>query len=66
MAFEARTVTKEDTLSIPVKAGGGCAVKILREKPTSLESIVLDLSLIHIFRSNVPGSLKSCWKMPAP
>ena len=42
MTFEARTVTKEDTLSIPVKAGGGCAVKILREKPTSLESIVLD------------------------
>ena len=48
MAFEARAVTKEDTLSIPVKAGGGCAVKILREKPSTVESIVLDRTELTI------------------
>ena len=42
MAFEAKEVTSADTLSIPVKAGGGCAVKILKEKPSSITSVVLD------------------------
>ena len=39
---EMQVVTREDTLTIPMLAAGGAAVKILRNKPSQPESIQLD------------------------
>ena len=39
---EMKVVTREDTLTVPMLATGGAAVKILRNKPSQPESIQLD------------------------
>ena len=42
LGFEYKVVKKGDILTIPMKQGGGCAVKIVKNKPSAIETIKLD------------------------
>lgn len=48
LGFEYKEVKKGDVLTVPMKKGGGCAVKILKNKPSAIETIKLDKTTASI------------------
>ncbi len=48
LGFEYKEVKKGDVLTVPMKKGGGCAVKILKNKPSAIETINLDKTTASI------------------
>lgn len=48
IAMECIEVTKADKLTVPMKKGGGCAVKIVKEKPASIASVTLNKSVLSM------------------
>ena len=48
IAMECIEVTKADKLTIPMKKGGGCAVKIVKEKPAGIASVTLNKNVLSM------------------
>ncbi|WP_050697180.1 glycoside hydrolase family 97 catalytic domain-containing protein [Anaeromassilibacillus senegalensis] len=51
MKMEFQKVTSKDTLTIPVKKGGGCAIRLSKEKPSAAETIEFDQSEMTVERN---------------
>lgn len=53
LQFDIERVTKADTLTIPMKSGGGCAVKILKDLPSTVTGISLGQSRLVLQQENI-------------